>query len=611
MKAKPRENLLSAYLDGELPPARRAEIEAWLRADEAAAARIADLRRVSVLLADLPPLAAPASVVADVRAALNGFFIDPVVPPPRLEASIDAVVDGEAAPEEAADLERLAAADPEVAKRIADRTRLRDAVRSLPIVDCPPGVLDDAARTIRTHRRWRLERPVVRALRGLPNENAPKETMRAVFAAIAAEAKSARRPVAQARRESTWGVGVLLATLAAGLSGVAVFLSTPALERSNPRVAIARLPSKPMEPPVDGTAVESLAADTATSNAPASSLGSGLHFDETEYRRFSFVPETPKPIAPISRAGSTGKALAEMEAKSKVGDVRLEMMLGDAIDQLTPPTLAADRLADVKIGDLVKLNDGEIELVCVDVKQFLTRLEVVLIDNEIHRSDVDEIVAEDEAAKTATGRLAEMRRRRQGFHVVEIDATPEQIQKAFSDLSYVERIQGGLLAAVDLKPSAEIDEADAPRLAKVEPPSASAATKPESDVAAALKRRTALFRVAPPLGQPTELPIIRQKESSKIGEKRGVTELAAVERGVDAKRNAGGPPSQPAPADVDRKLARSRKFDAAVKLEDGLADSWKKQEQLAVAAALSKTAEELELTQTKIRIRLVVRGGAG
>ncbi|MGL5098365.1 MAG: anti-sigma factor family protein, partial [Planctomycetia bacterium] len=129
MKAKPRENLLSAYLDGELPPARRAEIEAWLRADEAAAARIADLRRVSVLLADLPPLAAPASVVADARAALNGSLIDPAVPPPRLEASIDAVVDGEAAPEEAADLERLAAADAEVAKRIADRTRLRDAVR--------------------------------------------------------------------------------------------------------------------------------------------------------------------------------------------------------------------------------------------------------------------------------------------------------------------------------------------------------------------------------------------------------------------------------------------------------------------------------------------------
>jgi anti-sigma factor RsiW len=63
--------MLSAYLDGELDAAQRAQVEGVLRDDESARRMLADLRRTSQAVAALPRHSAPASIAADIHAALE------------------------------------------------------------------------------------------------------------------------------------------------------------------------------------------------------------------------------------------------------------------------------------------------------------------------------------------------------------------------------------------------------------------------------------------------------------------------------------------------------------------------------------------------------------
>ncbi len=63
--------LLSGYIDGELDARERQIIERVLREDESARQLLADLQRTSQAISSLPRHAAPASVAADIQAALE------------------------------------------------------------------------------------------------------------------------------------------------------------------------------------------------------------------------------------------------------------------------------------------------------------------------------------------------------------------------------------------------------------------------------------------------------------------------------------------------------------------------------------------------------------
>ncbi len=75
--------LLSAYVDRELDDAQMAQVERLLREDESARRRLAELRRMVNAVASLPRHPAPASIVADVQAALERSALLGDAPPAR------------------------------------------------------------------------------------------------------------------------------------------------------------------------------------------------------------------------------------------------------------------------------------------------------------------------------------------------------------------------------------------------------------------------------------------------------------------------------------------------------------------------------------------------
>src|SRR5260221_6011492 len=59
MRERFSEEILSAYVDGELPPRERAEVEQWLEDSPEARQRLEGFRRLSTLFANLPRIEIP------------------------------------------------------------------------------------------------------------------------------------------------------------------------------------------------------------------------------------------------------------------------------------------------------------------------------------------------------------------------------------------------------------------------------------------------------------------------------------------------------------------------------------------------------------------------
>jgi anti-sigma factor RsiW len=82
MDEKFSEDLLSAYFDGELSPAARAQVESHLQGDLAARRQLGEIRRLSGLMQDLQGVPAPAEFCAAVMQSIEReMLLGPPAPP--------------------------------------------------------------------------------------------------------------------------------------------------------------------------------------------------------------------------------------------------------------------------------------------------------------------------------------------------------------------------------------------------------------------------------------------------------------------------------------------------------------------------------------------------
>lgn len=197
-----------------------------------------------------------------------------------------------------------------------------------------------------------------------------------------------------------------------------------------------------------------------------------------------------------------------------------------------------DKLSRIKAGDLVSLNHQQISMVCVDVEKFYDRLHIVLAQ---HEAPFVALEPSEQRDKKAKNRLV----------VLEVSTSPSRLQEVLADLRHAEEKSPLLddisVEAVSTAVFAYLSAADRARLA---PPEGKGESKDREADAAQLLAHAPYAKDLPQQSPalPTEVPSaaakIRQKEAPdqahRAVETRGGSGAPAIDQKTVASASHAG-----------------------------------------------------------------------
>jgi anti-sigma factor RsiW len=382
---------LSAYLDGELSIAEQREVEALLD-DVQTLRELALLKRVRELVSGLDVVDPPAELRARIERALEravalrteqGSPVFAASEATRRTEWLSAYLDGE-----------LSERQQKAARRVLRRSA-------------------------KARRRLREYHDLQRLIGNLPKAMAPasiKESAMARIRALAGQVSAPMMASSPVRLATTrWINGAKPARWLGIAAAIAIVgLAAPGM------IGILRSPT-------DVATLDATKPHDAVRSAALSS-------DEWIAALHAELDQRPAGERRAPAAPSLAHSRPRLAPESAVDEARPNL------DGLTLP---AEKLIDLKRGDLVELDSRRVTLICLDVQKVRDRLHVILADRQISALTLD--------GDGKTGGRSKM-------YVVDVATSATDLSLILDDLIYSER-QQPLIAGVDVSPFSTPEEA--------------------------------------------------------------------------------------------------------------------------------------------------------